>query len=301
LITSTPLSSAPEDVEDTPPQRNGLLNEEGAWCWREDCQGAHMNHWSSWLTETWFEDCLKLTKAMQKTSDSLQIVADLYDDHVCVWFLMQGLYWPQTKARRTQLATHEAFKSVAHPYQSYEVFWIVRLPALPWAWSFQGIIETHQSTVSRYKDALKSEKVRTLAIFVEDDDMMTFTVKRWDDRTLRNCLEYYDGWDGHIPRSESGKLQHNNEGASWWRNKFLRAGPTQVEGSPAHLRLSAFWRAEQVTSSTFKIRTGFKSAKTESYAIATALSSCLWPDAYEASEYGNTRGYRSATGKVSAW
>jgi sorting nexin-9/18/33 len=47
LITSTPLSSAPEDAEDTPPQRNGLLNEEGAWCWREDCQGAYMNHWSS--------------------------------------------------------------------------------------------------------------------------------------------------------------------------------------------------------------------------------------------------------------
>ncbi|KAG1729161.1 hypothetical protein EDB19DRAFT_1897298 [Suillus lakei] len=108
LITSTPLSSAPmtginEDAEDTPPQRNGLLNEEGAWY------------------------CLKLTKAMQKTSDGLQIVADLYDDH----------------ARRTQLATHEALKSVAYPYQSYE-----------------GIIETHQSTVSRYKDALKLEKVR---------------------------------------------------------------------------------------------------------------------------------------------
>ncbi|KAG2154261.1 uncharacterized protein EDB93DRAFT_1248458 [Suillus bovinus] len=112
LITSTPLSSAPvagikEDAEDTPSQRNGLLNEEGAWCWREGCQ-----------------DCLKLTKAMQKTSDSLQTVADLYDDH----------------ARRTQLETHEAFKSVAHPYQLYE-----------------GIIETHQSTVSRYKDALKGK------------------------------------------------------------------------------------------------------------------------------------------------
>lgn len=26
--------------------------------------------------------CLKLTKAMQKTSETLQIVADLYDDHV---------------------------------------------------------------------------------------------------------------------------------------------------------------------------------------------------------------------------
>ncbi|KAG2107715.1 uncharacterized protein F5147DRAFT_696794 [Suillus discolor] len=113
LITSTPLSSTPlginEDPGDTPQQRNGLLNEDdGAWCWREGCQ-----------------DCLKLTKAMQKTSDGLQIVADLYDNH----------------ARRTQLATHDAFKSVAHPYQLYE-----------------GIVETHQSTVSRYKDALKLGK-----------------------------------------------------------------------------------------------------------------------------------------------
>ncbi|KAG2059654.1 hypothetical protein BDR06DRAFT_979790 [Suillus hirtellus] len=95
LITSTPLSSTSlginEDPGDAPQQRNGLLNEEGAWCWREGCQ-----------------DCLKLTKAMQKTSDGLQIVADLYDDH----------------ARRTQLATHDTFKNVAHPYQLYEVSWI---------------------------------------------------------------------------------------------------------------------------------------------------------------------------------
>lgn len=33
-------------------------------------------------------DCLKLTKAMQKTSETLQNVADLYDDHVCHSSLM---------------------------------------------------------------------------------------------------------------------------------------------------------------------------------------------------------------------
>ncbi|KAG2050824.1 hypothetical protein BDR06DRAFT_891069, partial [Suillus hirtellus] len=71
-----------------------------------------------------------LTKAMQKTSDGLQIVADLYDDH----------------AWHTQLATHDAFKSVAHPYQLYEVSWIVQSP------------ELCQSTVSRYKDALRLGK-----------------------------------------------------------------------------------------------------------------------------------------------
>ncbi|KAG2054043.1 hypothetical protein BDR06DRAFT_1050757 [Suillus hirtellus] len=65
---------------------------------------------------------------MQKTSDGLQIVADLYDDHICV--------------RRTKLATHDAFKSVAHPSQLYEISGI-------------GIVETRQSTVSRYKDALR--------------------------------------------------------------------------------------------------------------------------------------------------
>ena len=31
--------------------------------------------------------CLKLTKAMQKTSETLQIVADLYDDHVRPYYL----------------------------------------------------------------------------------------------------------------------------------------------------------------------------------------------------------------------
>lgn len=32
--------------------------------------------------QTICEDCLKLTKAMQKTSETFQTVADLYEDHV---------------------------------------------------------------------------------------------------------------------------------------------------------------------------------------------------------------------------
>ncbi|KAJ6595683.1 hypothetical protein DFH09DRAFT_1135316 [Mycena vulgaris] len=108
LITSKPLASAPvtgasEEEEDYNAKGKGLLNEDGAWCWREGCQ-----------------DCLKLTKAMQKTSEALQSVADLYDDH----------------ARRTQLATHEALKSVAHPSSLYE-----------------GVVTTHRSTLSRYSQA----------------------------------------------------------------------------------------------------------------------------------------------------
>ncbi|KAF7360444.1 Sorting nexin lst-4 [Mycena venus] len=113
LITSKPLASAPvtgasEEEEDYNAKGKGLLNEDGAWCWREGCQ-----------------DCLKLTKAMQKTSDALQSVADLYDDH----------------ARRTQLVTHEALKSVAHPSSLY-----------------QGVVTTHRSTLSRYSQATATDK-----------------------------------------------------------------------------------------------------------------------------------------------
>ncbi|KAF5379083.1 hypothetical protein D9615_005912 [Tricholomella constricta] len=110
LITSKPLASAPmtgvneeDDLYDV--KSKGLLNDEGAWCWREECQ-----------------DCLKLTKAMQKTSETLQGVADLYDDH----------------ARRTQLATHESLKGMAHPSSLYE-----------------PIVTTHKSTLSRYQDATR--------------------------------------------------------------------------------------------------------------------------------------------------
>lgn len=52
-----------------------------------------------------FLDCLKLTKSMQKAADTLQSVADVFDDH----------------ARRTQLVTHEALKGVSHPYTTYAV------------------------------------------------------------------------------------------------------------------------------------------------------------------------------------
>jgi len=70
LITSTPLasSSSPstvheEEEEDT--SRAGLLNSEGAWCWREHC-----------------DECLRLTKAMQKTVEALQSVANLQEDNL---------------------------------------------------------------------------------------------------------------------------------------------------------------------------------------------------------------------------
>ncbi|KAI8972878.1 PX-domain-containing protein [Trametes punicea] len=111
LITAKPLASAPttgiseEDEEQSNSSAHGHVNGHGAWCWREDCEG-----------------CLKLTKAMQKTSETLQIVADLYDDH----------------ARRTQLATHESLKSVAHPSALYA-----------------PVIDTHRATLSRYQESVR--------------------------------------------------------------------------------------------------------------------------------------------------
>jgi len=110
LMTCKPLSSAPmtgigEEEDDTHDKAKGLVNSDNAWCWREGC-----------------EDCLKLTKAMQKTSETLQNVADLYDDH----------------ARRTQLATHESLKGLAHPYSMYE-----------------PVVETHRSALSRYNESTR--------------------------------------------------------------------------------------------------------------------------------------------------
>ncbi|KAI0066806.1 hypothetical protein BV25DRAFT_1819910 [Artomyces pyxidatus] len=88
-------------------KNKGYLNEEGAWCWRESCP-----------------ECLRLTKALQKTSETLQSVADLYDDH----------------ARRTQLATHDALKGVAHPSPLYA-----------------PVIDTHRNALSRYTEATHGE------------------------------------------------------------------------------------------------------------------------------------------------
>lgn len=44
LITAKPSSSVPavgavEEEENASPQLQGLLNNDGAWCWRDDCQG----------------------------------------------------------------------------------------------------------------------------------------------------------------------------------------------------------------------------------------------------------------------
>ncbi|KAG8980313.1 hypothetical protein FRB90_007677, partial [Tulasnella sp. 427] len=121
LITSTPAESSAlsptsptvsypwetgsDDGNDDGSKKKGLINDEGAWCWRDEC-----------------EDCLRRTKAYQRTAETLQHVADAYDDH----------------ARRTQYATHDALRDVAHPSATYA-----------------GVIDTHRATLSRYDQVIQ--------------------------------------------------------------------------------------------------------------------------------------------------
>ncbi|KAL5480860.1 hypothetical protein ACEPAI_9800 [Sanghuangporus weigelae] len=87
-------------------QKKGLQNAEGAWCWREECP-----------------DCLRFTKCIQKTAETLQGVADLYDNH----------------ARRTMLETEDSLKDVAHPDVIYA-----------------PVLDIHRQTLERYKEASES-------------------------------------------------------------------------------------------------------------------------------------------------
>ncbi|KAG8903855.1 hypothetical protein FRC01_008958 [Tulasnella sp. 417] len=100
-----PWETGSDDGNDEGSKRKGLMNDEGAWCWRDDC-----------------EDCLRRTKAYQRTAETLQFIADAYDDH----------------ARRTQYATHDALKDVAHPSETYA-----------------GVIDTHRATLTRYDELIQ--------------------------------------------------------------------------------------------------------------------------------------------------
>ncbi|KAL5499175.1 hypothetical protein ACEPAH_1693 [Sanghuangporus vaninii] len=92
-------------------QNKGLQNVDGAWCWREECP-----------------ECLRFTKCMQKTAETLQGVADLYDNH----------------ARRTMLETEDSLKDVAYPNVIYA-----------------PVLDIHRQTLERYKEA--SESIQELS------------------------------------------------------------------------------------------------------------------------------------------
>ena len=100
LITTKPIATLPSagvtireedlffqsdqeesDESEEPKKAKGYVNEQGAWCWREGCEGVPCLR-TRYSTLHNPSDCLKLTGALQKTSEILQSVADLYDDHV---------------------------------------------------------------------------------------------------------------------------------------------------------------------------------------------------------------------------
>ncbi|KAJ3479079.1 hypothetical protein NLI96_g9314 [Meripilus lineatus] len=100
---------------------------------------AHVYHPAFNLDTDDAEDSVdRLTKAMQKTTEVLQSVADIYDDH----------------ARRTQLVTHENLKGLAHPSAIYAVN---RFRTIIWTSTedviSKGVVDTHRSTLSRFNEA----------------------------------------------------------------------------------------------------------------------------------------------------
>jgi sorting nexin-9/18/33 len=60
----------------------GIVNSSGAWCWREDSKGKFYSSIPIPTCLIDFPECLHLTRGLQKFSNTLQSVADLYDDHV---------------------------------------------------------------------------------------------------------------------------------------------------------------------------------------------------------------------------
>ena len=97
LITAKPLASSSsssstasrmnnadsdDDDEGGTDACRGHVNADGAWCWRENCDGMLRHVLSVDAVDRKPEECLRLTKAVQRTAETMISVADLFDDHV---------------------------------------------------------------------------------------------------------------------------------------------------------------------------------------------------------------------------
>ncbi|KAB5591514.1 hypothetical protein CTheo_5021 [Ceratobasidium theobromae] len=78
------------------------VNDEGAWCWHDQC-----------------EDCLQMTKGLQKMAECMQLVADLHED----------------SARRSMLNVHDMMKDASNPSLVYA-----------------PLVDTHKSALERYQE-----------------------------------------------------------------------------------------------------------------------------------------------------
>lgn len=162
LITAKPSLDLDSTGEEDSTPTKGVVNDEGAWCWRDGCKGYSAG--SDLVTQLTYIiiDCLKATKAIQKVSGALQSIARLYDDNVSVLRRCRFGYarMISLQSRRTMLATHQSLKSLAHPHMVYQVISPCQRSMLQWPLMrglVQGIIEIHRATATRCAEAVQNE------------------------------------------------------------------------------------------------------------------------------------------------
>jgi len=97
-----PFLEQGQDTFDSSSKNRGHVNNQNAWCWRDNCP-----------------QCLGLTIALQKTAESLQHVASLYD----------------SSANQRQFTIHEHLKDCSHPLPLYE-----------------PILDIHRGALANYRD-----------------------------------------------------------------------------------------------------------------------------------------------------
>ena len=80
LITSTPIGGRDSQSESMNPDEEickstkGLMNTDGAWCWRDDCSGTNKQSAVILFAQRHelLSECLRLTKRVQRTAETLQ-------------------------------------------------------------------------------------------------------------------------------------------------------------------------------------------------------------------------------------
>jgi hypothetical protein len=100
---------------------------------------------------------------------------------------------------------------------------------------FQPVLDTHKSTISRYREATANKEVCwpisytsfTTVDRVFKKKVIPSAAGRRHRRTLRNSPQYHNGRNGNIPRTESRRLPKHSQGASRRRNRIIRAGESQ--------------------------------------------------------------------------
>ncbi|KAG9093547.1 hypothetical protein FRC06_011473 [Ceratobasidium sp. 370] len=179
---------------------SGYLNDDSAWCWHDGC-----------------EDCLQMTKALQKMSDCMQLVADLHED----------------SARRSMLSVHEMIKDASHPSVMYA-----------------PVVDTHRAALSRYKEhddvpASNSPRADAPEVAARCETVLNTTMAEFDtyheqrgEDMTQIAVEYLDSeialYEQVLQKLRTARSAFTPEGA-----KDLPSGPRQQSMYEKHLRGSA--------------------------------------------------------------